>query len=78
MNQNDTNTTPENKPLSAFETFKQGLSLLFALQNKSGRKKLMDLAETKPLPIIFAGVSAMIMFFLICFITSQLAIKLIS
>ncbi|CAA0111098.1 Uncharacterised protein [Zhongshania aliphaticivorans] len=71
-------TNTEQKPLSAFETFKQGISLLFALQNKSGRKRLMDLAETNPMPVVFSGVSAMIVFFLICFVTSQVVLKLVA
>ncbi|MDF1691484.1 MAG: hypothetical protein P1U47_03860 [Zhongshania sp.] len=70
-------TTAKPKSLSVFETLKQGISLLFALQNKSGRKQLMDSAETNPLPILFAGLSAMAIFFLICFVTSQLALKFI-
>lgn len=78
MKQKDMNTSANQKPLSFFETLKQGVSLLFALQNKSGRKRLMDLAESNPMPVLFSGVSAMITFFLICFITSQLAIKFIT
>jgi hypothetical protein len=73
-----TNPDTKQKSLSLFETFKQGLSLLFALQNQSGRKKLMDLAETNPAPILFAGVTAMVIFFSICFITSQLVLKLVA
>ncbi|MEX1668286.1 hypothetical protein AB4876_05140 [Zhongshania guokunii] len=78
MKQDEISTTAKPKSLSVLATFKQGISLLFALQNKSGRKQLMDSAETNPLPILFAGLSAMAIFFLICFITSQLAIKLIN
>tara|TARA_R110001583_G_scaffold59114_2_gene175959 strand:+ start:1211 stop:1447 length:237 start_codon:yes stop_codon:yes gene_type:complete len=77
MEHKDMNTVTEQKSLSVFETFKQGISLLFALQNQSGRKRLMDLAESNPMPIIFAGVSAMGIFFTVCFLTSQLAIKLL-
>jgi hypothetical protein len=78
MENKEMNTVTEQKPLSVFETFKQGISLLFALQNQSGRKRLMDLAESNPMPIIFAGVSAMGIFFMVCFLTSQLALKLLA
>lgn len=67
----------EEKPLSFFEVFKQAISLMFALQNRSGQKRLLDLAETKPLPLILAGVTAMAIFFLFCFISSQIVIKLL-
>lgn len=67
-----------NKPLSFFEVVGQAFSLMFALQNKSGRKRLMDLAETNPKPVIFSGVVAMVIFFSFCFITSQLVIKLVT
>ena len=78
-NQQDPNTVSKQtpKPLGIVETLKQGVSLLFALQNKSGRKRLMDQAESNPMPILFAGVSAMLIFFLVCFITSQLVTKFI-
>ena len=66
------------KPLSFFEVFKQAISLMFALQNRSGQKRLMDLAETNPMPLIFAGVTAMAIFFLFCFITSQVVIALLT
>lgn len=78
MEQQKNRADTKPKKLGVFETFKQGLSLLFALQNQSGRKKLMDSAESNPMPIIFAGISAMVMFFLVCFVTSQLAIKFIT
>lgn len=78
LNQQDPNTvsTQTPKPLGVVETLNQGI-LLFSLQNKSGRKRLMDQAESNPMPILFAGVSAMMIFFLVCFITSQLLIKFI-
>ncbi|MAK45608.1 MULTISPECIES: DUF2970 domain-containing protein [Spongiibacter] len=66
------------KPLSFFEVFKQAISLMFALQNRSGQKRLMDLAETNPMPLIFAGVTAMAIFFLFCFISSQIVISLLT
>jgi inner membrane protein involved in colicin E2 resistance len=69
-------TKKERKSLSFFETLGQALSLLFALQNKDGRKKLMDLAEDRPLPLILSGVVAMVIFFLICFLSSQIVIKM--
>lgn len=59
------------RPLKFTEALAQSFSLIFAVQNKAGRKRLMDLAEHNPLPVIFAGVTSMIIFFLFCFITSQ-------
>ncbi len=81
MSKIDDNKTPAastEKPLSFFEVFKQALSLMFALQNRSGQKRLLDLAETNPMPLIMAGVTAMVIFFLFCFISSQLMIGLLS
>jgi hypothetical protein len=69
-------TKKERKSLSFFETLGQALSLMFALQNKDGRKKLMDLAEDRPLPLILSGVFAMVIFFLICFLSSQIVLKM--
>ncbi|CAA0119625.1 hypothetical protein [Zhongshania aliphaticivorans] len=66
----------ENKPLGFFEILGQAFSLMFALQNKKGRKRLMDLAEERPLPLILAGVMAMVIFFSLCFVSSQLVLKL--
>ncbi len=65
----------ENKSLSFFEILGQAFSLMFALQNKKGRKRLMDLAEERPLPLILAGVMAMVIFFSLCFVSSQLVLK---
>jgi hypothetical protein len=77
--QEKTEPTENNqKPLSFFEVFKQAISLMFALQNRSGQKRLMDLAETNPMPLIFAGVTAMAIFFLFCFISSQIVISLLT
>lgn len=59
------------RPLKFTEALAQSFSLIFAVQNKAGRKRLMDLAEHNHLPVIFAGVTSMIIFFLFCFITSQ-------
>lgn len=59
------------RPLKFSEALAQSFSLIFAVQNKTGRKRLMDLAEHNPLPVLFAGITSMIIFFLFCFITSQ-------
>lgn len=59
------------RPLKFSEALAQSFSLIFAVQNKAGRKRLMDLAEHNPLPVIFAGITSMIIFFLFCFVTSQ-------
>ncbi len=77
-NSHEESSTENNKPLSFFEVVGQAFSLMFALQNKSGRKRLLDLAESNPKPLIFSGVVAMIIFFSFCFITSQLVLKLVT
>lgn len=77
MSQSQDKTTDDNKRLSFFEVVGQAFSLIFALQNKSGRKRLMDLAESNPLPVLLSGVTAMAIFFLFCFIASQIVIKLV-
>ena len=69
--QQDRPRDDRDKPLKFSEALAQSFSLIFAVQNKAGRKRLMDLAEHNPLPVIFAGVTSMIIFFLFCFITSQ-------
>jgi len=76
QSQNDTNHS-ENRRLSFFEVVAQAFSLIFALQNKSGRKRLMDLAETNPLPVLISGITAMAIFFLFCFIASQIVLNLV-
>ncbi len=78
MKKSDSKLEAKPNKLGLFETFKQGISLLFALQNQSGRKKMMESAESNPMPIIFAGITAMAGFFLICFTTSQLVLKFIA
>jgi hypothetical protein len=70
------NKVSEQKPLSFFEIVGQALSLMFALQNKEGRKKMMDLAEDKPLVIVISGIVAMSIFFTTCFVGSQLVLHL--
>ena len=77
---NKLNTEQEsgNKPLGFLESFGQAFSLIFAVQNRSGRARLMGLAETNPMPVIIAGVVSMIVFFSFCFISSQLLIHLLT
>lgn len=70
-NQQNRSNGELDRPLKFTEALAQSFSLIFAVQNKAGRKRLMDLAEHNPLPVIFAGVTSMIIFFLFCFITSQ-------
>lgn len=72
-------TTPEHhKPLGFIEAVTQAFALIFAVQNKTGRKRLMDLAEHNPKPVIFAGLVSTALFFSFCFITSQFFIYLLS
>lgn len=71
------NKISEQKPLSFFEIVGQALSLMFALQNKEGRKRMMDLAEDNPLPIILSGVLAMSIFFTTCFLSSQIVLHIV-
>lgn len=66
------------KKMGFLEAAKQGLALLFAVQDKAGRRRLLDLAETNPLPVLFSGFMAAAFFFSFCFITSQLVIYIIS
>jgi hypothetical protein len=78
--------TEENDPskdtgegsMSFFEAIGQAFSLIFALQNKSGRKRLLDLAETNPKPFLFAGIVSMVIFFTFCLVSSQILIKLLT
>ncbi|WP_295875801.1 hypothetical protein [uncultured Zhongshania sp.] len=71
------NVTKKKKSLSFIEILGQSFSLIFALQNKEGRRKMMDLAEDNPLPIIFAGVLAMSIFFITCFVGSQVVLHVV-
>lgn len=64
----------EQQPLRFSEALIQAFALIFAVQNKTGRKRLMELAETNVLPVIFAGVVSMILFFGFCLITSQIVL----
>lgn len=66
-------TTPKN--LSALEIIAQAFCLVFALQRKRGMKRASDLLETNPKSVILAGIMAMVIFFSICFIASQLVIR---
>lgn len=66
-------TTPKN--LSALEIITQAFCLVFALQRKRGMKRASDLLETNPKSVILAGIMAMVIFFSICFIASQLVIR---
>lgn len=66
------------KSLGFFESITQAVSLIFAVQNHAGRKRLMDLAETNPLPVIVAGLVSTVLFFSFCFITSQFFIYLLT
>mgnify|MGYP005826151187 FL=1 len=64
----------EQEPLRFSEALVQAFALIFAVQNKTGRRRLMELAETNVLPVLFAGVVSMIMFFGFCLITSQVVL----
>ncbi len=66
------------KPLRFKEAVGQAFALIFAVQNKTGRRRLMELAETNPMPVIFAGVVSMVIFFSFCLITSQFFIHLLT
>ena len=68
----------EDKPLGFLEIIIQGVALIFAVQNRAGRKRLMDLAETNPLPVVIAGLVSTVLFFSFCFLTSQLLIHLLT
>ena len=46
-----------------------------SLQRGKGLKRATDLLERNPKSVIAAGILSMIIFFLICFTASQLAIK---
>ncbi|MEH6633799.1 MAG: hypothetical protein V7776_23660 [Halopseudomonas aestusnigri] len=63
------------KNLNFFEIIAQAFCLIFQLQRRSGLKRATDLLETNPKSVILSGFVSMIIFFLICFISSQLAIK---
>lgn len=62
--------------LGIVETIFQAISLLFALQNKEGRRRMMSLVEDNPFPVILSGVVAMSIFFAICFVASQVVIRI--
>lgn len=64
----------EQEPLRFSEALIQAFALIFAVQNKTGRRRLMELAETNVLPVLFAGVVSMVMFFGFCLITSQVVL----
>ena len=66
---------PNKKNLSFLEIIAQAFCLLFQLQRGKGLKRATDLLEDNPKSIILAGIISMIIFFSICFISSQLAIK---
>ncbi len=68
----------EEKPLGFWEIILQGVALIFAVQNNKGRKRLMELAETNPLPVVIAGLVSTVLFFSFCFLTSQLFIYLLT
>ena len=71
-------TVPEEtntKNLGFFEIIAQAFCLVFQLQRGKGLKRATDLLESNPKSIIVAGIVSMIIFFLICFTASQLAIK---
>ncbi len=72
--QPDTQPDSQQEPLRFSEALIQAFALIFAVQNKAGRKRLMELAETNVLPVIFAGVVSMILFFGFCLITSQVVL----
>jgi hypothetical protein len=76
--QHEDNEKDNDKPLGFFEIIIQGVALIFAVQNHSGRKRLMDLAETNPLPVVIAGLVSTVLFFSFCFLTSQLLIHLLT
>ena len=89
MNQVDTQTEanpnlekeankPEQKALGFFEVIGQALSLLFALQNKAKRERLMTLIETDPKPVLIAGLTCTTIFLAFCFTTSQFFIHLLT
>ena len=78
QNNNNIQAKTNKKQLGFLEVLAQAFSLIFALQNQAGRKRLMDLAETNPMPVLFSGLSAMIIFFLFCLITSQIVIKVVT
>lgn len=64
----------EQPPLRFSEALVQAFALIFAVQNKTGRRRLMELAETNVLPVICAGVVSMLLFFGFCLITSQIVL----
>ena len=66
-------TKPKN--LRALEIITQAFCLVFALQRRRGMKRASDLLETNPKSVILAGIMAMVIFFSICFIASQLVIR---
>ena len=66
---------PNKKNLCFLEIIAQAFCLLFQLQRGKGLKRATDLLEDNPKSIILAGIISMIIFFSICFISSQLAIK---
>ncbi len=78
-----TNKTPdtgnsETQRLGFLEAVGQAFSLIFAVQNKAGRQRLMGMAETNPLPVLFSGFLSTLIFFSFCFITSRFFIYLLT
>ena len=78
MSNQSPNRQDDDKPLGFLEAISQAFSLIFAVQNKKGRKRWMDLAETNPMPVVFAGLMSTVIFFLFCFLTSQFFIHLLT
>lgn len=74
QHQSGQKTDSEQPPLRFSEALIQAFALIFAVQNKTGRRRLMELAETNVLPVIFAGVVSMLLFFGFCLITSQIVL----
>ena len=71
-------SSEKDKPLGFWEAITQAISLIFAVQNHAGRKRLMDMAETNPKPVIVAGLVSTVLFFSFCFLTSQFFIYLLT
>lgn len=65
------------KTFGVFDIFYQAICLIFALQNRSGGKKLWERAESSSTPLIVSGLTAAALFFLFCFVSSQLVIHMI-
>lgn len=76
-NEQNNPSTKNQEKLSFFEVVVQALALLFAVQNKSGRQRLLDLAESNPLPVLLSGFTASVLFFGFCFGTSQFVLRVL-